>query len=83
MPGFMSVRVFSRSVLSAVTAIPGLWRGEHPLPGMHDWLATHVRMTFSRDVPVQVGGDAWGSRRSIEFKTAPRSVRIVNWRRMF
>jgi diacylglycerol kinase family enzyme len=83
MPGFMSVRVFSRGALRAVASIPDLWRGVHPLAGMHDWLATHVRMTFSREVPVQVGGDAWGARRSIEFRTAPRSVRVVNWRRMF
>jgi diacylglycerol kinase family enzyme len=83
MPGFISVRAFSRGAVSAVTAIPKLWRGEHGIEGMHDWLATHVRMTFSREVPVQVGGDAWGKRRSIEYRAATRDVRVVHWRRMF
>jgi diacylglycerol kinase family enzyme len=83
MPGFMSVRVFSRSALGAVASIPELWRGVHPLEGMHDWLATHVRMTFSRDVPVQIGGDACGTRRTIEYRAAARGARVVHWRRMF
>ncbi len=82
MPGFISVRAFSRGAVSAVTVIPKLWRGEAGIDGMHDWLATHVRMTFSRDVPVQVGGDAWGMRREIEYRAAKRDVRMVDWRRM-
>jgi hypothetical protein len=82
MPGFMSVRVYERGVLGAVASIPRLWRGAHPLGGMHDWLATHVRMTFSRPVPLQVGGDAHGMRRTIEFRAAPRVVRMVDWRRL-
>ncbi len=83
MPGFMSVRAFSRGAVGAVVSIPKLWRGEPSITGMHDWLATHVRMTFSREVPVQVGGDAWGMRRTIEYKASARDVRVVHWRRMF
>jgi diacylglycerol kinase family enzyme len=82
MPGFLSVRVFARGVIGAVRAMPGLWRGAHPLEGMHDWLATHVRMTFSRPVPLQVGGDAHGLRRAVEYRTSPRAVRVVAWRRL-
>ncbi len=82
MPGFMSVRVYARGALAAVSAIPDLWRGAHPLPGMHDWLATHVRMTFSRPVPLQVGGDALGLRRVIEYRASGSGVRMVDWRRL-
>jgi len=82
MPGFVNVRVFSRSVLGAVTAIPRLWRGDHPLEGMHDWLATHVRMTFSRPVPLQIGGDAHGEYRTVDYRVAPCAVRMVAWRRL-
>ena len=81
-PGFMSVRVYAREALQAVTSIPRLWSGAHPLDGMHDWLATHVRMTFSRPVPLQIGGDAHGMRRSIEYRTASRGIRMVDWRRI-
>jgi diacylglycerol kinase family enzyme len=82
MPGFMSVRAYARSAFGAVATIPRLWSGAHPLRGMHDWLATSVRMTFSRSVPLQIGGDAHGMRRTIEYKSADRSVAMVDWRRM-
>lgn len=82
LPGFISVRVFARGALGAVALLPRLWRGAHPLVGMYDWLATHVRMTFSRSVPLQVGGDAWGLRRTVEYRVAARAVRMVDWRRM-
>jgi diacylglycerol kinase family enzyme len=82
MPGFLSVRVYDRGALHATLAIPRLWRGEHPMRGMHDWMATHVRMTFSRDVPLQVGGDAHGMRRTIEYRIADRPIDMVDWRRL-
>lgn len=82
LPGFINVRVFARSAFGALASIPWLWRGAHPLPGMHDWLATHIRMTFSRPVPFQVGGDAWGFRRTVEYRAATRAVSLVDWRRM-
>ncbi|MDP9034073.1 MAG: diacylglycerol kinase [Myxococcota bacterium] len=82
MPGFFSMRVFERKPLGALAAIPQLWRGAHPLAGMHDWLASHVRMTFSRTVPLQIGGDAHGSRRTIEYCSATRGIGMVDWRRM-
>ena len=82
MPGFLSVRAYDRGALDAVASIPLLWKGTHPLRGMHDWLATHVRMTFSRDVQVQIGGDAHGMRRTIEYRAAERGVKMVDWRRL-
>lgn len=82
MPGFISIRAYERSALGAIASIPRLWKGAHPLGGMHDWLATHVRMSFSRPVPLQIGGDAHGMRRTIEFRAADREVRMVDWRRL-
>jgi hypothetical protein len=82
MPGFINVRCYERGALGAVTSIPLLWRGAHPLRGMRDWMATHVRMTLSRPVPLQIGGDAHGLRRSIEYRVSPRGVKMVDWRRL-
>jgi diacylglycerol kinase family enzyme len=82
MPGFINVRIYTRGLFEAVTAIPRLWRGEHPIAGMHDWFATAVRMTFSRPVPLQVAGDAHGMRQRIEYRAARRSVKMCDWRRM-
>jgi diacylglycerol kinase family enzyme len=81
MLGMINVRVYDRSALGAIATIPQLWRGAHPLLGMHDWFASAVRMTFSRPVPVQIGGDAVGTRQSIELRYAG-DVRMLDWRRM-
>lgn len=82
MPGFINVRVYTRGFFEALTAIPRLWRGEYPIAGMHDWFATGVRMTFSRPVPLQIAGDAYGARQSIEYRASRRSVKMGDWRRM-
>ncbi len=82
MPGFINARVYDRSAAGAVRSIPWLWKGLHPMRGMHDWFATHVRMTFSRDVPLQIGGDACGMRRTVEYRVAERSAPMVDWRRL-
>jgi hypothetical protein len=82
LPGFVSVRAYGRGPFGALGSIQGLWKGAHPLVGMHDWLATHVRMTFSRPVPLQIGGDACGMRRTVEYRVARRGVRMMDWRRL-
>jgi diacylglycerol kinase family enzyme len=82
LPGFISVRAYSRGAVGAVASIPRLWKGAHPMKGMFDWLATHVRMTFSRAVPLQIGGDACGMRRTVEYRAAERAVSMMDWRRL-
>jgi diacylglycerol kinase family enzyme len=82
MPGFINVRVYARGALGAMGRIPDLWRGTSPMRGMHDWLATHVRMTFSRPVALQIGGDAHGMHTSIEYRAAARGARMLDWRRL-
>jgi diacylglycerol kinase family enzyme len=80
MLGHMNVRIYDEGPVGAVLVIPNLWRGQHPLRGMHDWFATAVRMTFSRSVPVQIGGDAVGSRQTLEYRIADREVMLLDWR---
>jgi diacylglycerol kinase family enzyme len=78
--GLMNVRVYDRHAIPAIGNIAQLWRGSHPIAGMHDWFASDVRMTFSRPMPLQIGGDAVGSRRTIEYRASPREVRLLDWR---
>lgn len=82
MLGYMSVRVYDQTTVRAIRDIPRLWHGLHPLEGMNDWFSTHVRMTFSRALPLQVGGEAVGERRTVEFEISPREVDAVDWRRL-
>lgn len=77
---FINVRVYDQKAISAVIDIPKLWRGEHPLEGMHDWFTTEVRMTFSRPMALQIGGEAIGTRQTVEFKMSERQVDAVDWR---
>jgi diacylglycerol kinase family enzyme len=82
MPGLLNVRVYEQTTLRALRDIPRLWRGQHPLEGMTDWFTSHVRMTFSRDVPLQVGGEAVGQRRVVDYRISPREVRAIDFRRL-
>jgi diacylglycerol kinase family enzyme len=78
--GFMNVRVYDIPASRAIMDIPKLWRGEHPLRGMHDWFSKEIRMTFSRPMPLQIGGEAVGSRLTVECKSSTRSVDALDWR---
>lgn len=78
--GFMNVRVYDQKAISAVADIPKLWKGQHPLRGMTDWFVTEVRMTFSRPMPLQIGGEAIGSRLTVEYKSSDRVVDALDWR---
>lgn len=79
LPGHMHVRVYAASAAEATRRLPQLWTGKHQLPGSHDFLLTHCRMEFDRDVPVEIGGDAIGLRRSVEYRVAPQVVSLVDW----
>lgn len=76
----LNVRIYDQTAFRAVYDIPKLWRGQHPLRGMHDWFATEVRLTFSRAVPLQIGGEAVGSRLTVDLKRSERHVETVDWR---
>jgi len=78
--GFMNVRVYDRKANGAILDIPKLWKGQHPLRGMTDWFATEVRMTFSRPMPLQIGGEAIGSRLTVEYRASERTVDALDWR---
>jgi diacylglycerol kinase family enzyme len=81
-PHRLSVRVYGATVLEATRNMFRLWRGEHPMPRMHDWFVQRVRMEFDREVPFQMGGDVIGMRRTLEFDLAEESVQLVDWRQL-
>jgi diacylglycerol kinase family enzyme len=81
-PGRVSTRIYGAPVLEATRNMFRLWRGDHPVPKMHDFFLTHGRMEFDREVPFQVGGDAVEPRTSFEFKIASDAVDLVDWGRL-
>lgn len=78
--GMINVRIYDRTAGGAIGSIPRLWRGKHPLRGMHDWFTTGARMTFSRPMPVEIGGDAVGLHRTVEFRASAREALVLDWR---
>ncbi len=81
-PGRVSVRIYGAPVLEATRNMFRLWRGDHPLPKMHDFLLTAGRMEFDREVPFQIGGDLAAPRRSFDFRIAREAVDLVDWTRL-
>jgi len=82
LPDRMHVRVYAASAAEATRRIADLWRGVHPIPHSHDWLLTACRMDFDREVPVEVGGDVIGLRKSIEYRIAAQRVPVVDWAKL-
>ena len=82
MAGRMHARIYAAGAAEATRRLPQLWTGQHPLPHSHDFLLEHCRMEFDRDVPVEIGGDAIGLRRSVDYRVAPQVVRVVDWARL-
>jgi diacylglycerol kinase family enzyme len=78
-PGFINLRIYDRPVTDALRHAKLLWTGL-PAPGLHDFFVKRARMTFSRPMPFQVGGDAHGERTTVEFAVADSPVDVVNWR---
>ncbi len=78
-PGRLSARVYSGKVFEATRNMFKLWRGQHPMPNMHDFFLTHGRMDFDREVPFQMGGDLAAPRTSFEFRVAADPVELVDW----
>ena len=76
----LNVRIYDQSALKAVWDIPNMWRGQHPLRGMRDWFTTRVRFTFSRPVPLQIGGEAIGAKQVVELAASDRHVEALDWR---
>lgn len=80
--GRMAVRVYAATPLEGTRHMIQLWRGVHPIPNSHDWMLTSCRMEFDRDVPLEIGGDVVGDRRSVDFRLASRPVQVVDWAKL-
>jgi hypothetical protein len=82
LPRRFCLRIYAGRALQAVAQSPRLWLGAHPLAGMHTWLLTGCRASFSRPVPFQMGGDRMGTREAIDYAVATEQVDVLDWRGM-
>jgi diacylglycerol kinase family enzyme len=79
MPGRFNLRMFVGSTVSALSRVPLLWTGKHPLDGMLTWLLSACDASFSRQVPFQIGGDLLGHRDKIRYGLAAEKVDVLDF----
>jgi diacylglycerol kinase family enzyme len=77
-PGCFNFRVYDRPVYEGVARMIDLWRGTR-VPGMHDFFVTALRITLSRPMPFQIGGDVVGAREQMDFTLARETVDVLDW----
>jgi diacylglycerol kinase family enzyme len=78
--GTLQLRVFTRiPVPSLILHAREIFRGDFAHPGLLDFEADRVEMSFDRPVPYQVGGDAEGFRDKLALGIAPRSVELLDY----
>jgi diacylglycerol kinase family enzyme len=80
-PGMMQLRVVTRIPLrDAVAGVRRIWAGDFAHPGLLDFHAEEVAITFERPVPLQVGGAAQGRREEVTFGMAPSVLDLLDFR---
>ena len=78
--GTMQVRVATRiPVPYMVLHARKIFSGEFAHPGLLDFEADRVEMSFDRPVPYQVGGDAEGYREKLTLGIAPTAVELLDY----
>jgi len=78
-PGMMQVRVAGNIPISALLAnLSRIWSGQFSHPGLADFHAERVHVSFERPMPLQLGGDAAGWRDEIGLGMA-RPVELVDF----
>jgi diacylglycerol kinase family enzyme len=77
--GMMQVRVANTNPLSIISRLPAAWNGTFRHPDMHDFLVDQVSLRFEREMPLQVGGDAWGYRQEMKFGVGERPADLLDF----
>ena len=78
--GAMQFRIFTRVPVPALLLnVKGIFSGAFQHPGLLDFEADRVEMTFDRPMPIQLGGDADGYREKVTMGIAPRSVELLDY----
>lgn len=79
-PGRVQLRVASSGVFEILSKLPGLWRGTHRSPTIHDFWVDAAELEFSRPAPFHIAGDPQGYRERVTLAVADHSARLVDLR---
>jgi diacylglycerol kinase family enzyme len=79
-PGRMQLRVTAMNVPQILRHLPSIWKGHTPGSSILDFHVDRVRMTFDREMPYQIGGDAEGYRREVAFSVDTRPIELLDFK---
>ena len=80
-PGRFQLRISAMSLPKMLAQFPRIWRGHTPRSGLLDFHCDKVQITFDRDMPLQVGGDAEGSRKQLVVGMAGEPLELIDFTR--
>jgi diacylglycerol kinase family enzyme len=81
-PGRFQLRLSAMGLVKMLTQASRMWRGQTPRTGVLDFQCERVRISFDREMPFQVGGDAEGYRRQVELGMSDESLQLLNFKRV-
>jgi diacylglycerol kinase family enzyme len=77
----MHLRITHVSAGEAVKNLRGIWQGRYASEKIIDFLTDGVKLTFDREMPLEVGGDPMGYTSEVEFSVPDFTVDIVSFRK--
>jgi diacylglycerol kinase family enzyme len=74
-----SMRVVDIGSVEFALHFPELWRGTYRGSRVHDFLVERASIHYADPMPLQIGGDIAGERRSVEVRLYPKPVQVVDF----
>ena len=74
-----SLRVVDIGPLDVALHLRKIWRGTYFPDRVHDFLVDRCSIHFERPIPLQIGGDAMGSRKVTRVAIADRPIQVVDY----
>ena len=76
--GFLNLRISTMGIGTIITHIyPGLWKGTYRHPKLRDFLVQDIVIESNEALPYQIGGDASGYRKRLQFKVAKKPIQVA------
>jgi diacylglycerol kinase family enzyme len=79
--GRFQLRLSAMGLAKMLAHAPRMWRGQTPRSGVLDFQCERVRISFDREMPFQIGGDAEGYRREVVLGMSDRSLELLDFTR--
>src|SRR6266446_4811332 len=80
-PGRFQLRLSAMSLPKMLAQFPRIWRGHTPHAGLLDFHCDKIQITFDRNMPLQVGGDAEGYRKQLVVGMADEPLELLDFSR--